>query len=92
MCPGCWALREKLAPQQKESETRLQTSSLVLGLISLVPMCLWVQAIAIVVSIVAIVKAKQGPARAARWRAVVGLVCACLGLVATIALAVFSQD
>ncbi len=85
MCPKCWELRQKVVPVvAAASETRLQTAGLAMGAVSLVPMCWWLQIASIVVNIVGIVKAKEGPARAVRWRSVTGLVLSCLGLLGTV--------
>ena len=85
MCPNCWQLRAKVAVVVKPvSKTRLQTAGLVMGAFSLVPFCWWFQIAAIVVSIVGIVKAKEGAAREVRWRAVLGLVLAAVGLSITV--------
>ena len=80
MCPACWALREKVVqPLRSYSTTRMQTAGLVLGLIALLPIPA-LQIGAVVLNIVAIVKAKEPLQRAVRWRPVVGLCCACGGL------------
>jgi hypothetical protein len=79
MCPACWDLRATaVQPQKRISGTRLQTAGLVLGLFALLP--LWpVWLASFVVNIVAIAKASQPPARAVRWRPIVGLTVTCLG-------------
>jgi hypothetical protein len=79
MCPACWELRERSVKPQQQSRTALQTTGLVLGCVSLAP--LWfVQVISIVVNIVAIVKAKEGPAYDVRWRPITGLVLTAVGI------------
>lgn len=85
MCPSCWELRSRAVPANTTSPTRLQTAGLVLGCISLLP--IWfIQLISLVINIVAIVKAKQGPARAVRWRPITGLVLTCVGIVGMVTL------
>jgi hypothetical protein len=86
MCPACWEMRQrKVPPQEVQSGTRMQTVGLVLGCISLFP--IWfLQLLSLVINIVAIVKAKEPPARDVRWRPIVGLVLTVLGLVGTAAL------
>jgi hypothetical protein len=79
MCPACWELRAVKVPEQKSSSTGLQTAALVLGCIAILPIPL-VQLASLVLCIVAIVKARHGPARAVRWKPVVGLCCTGVGL------------
>lgn len=80
MCPGCWALRAaKVEPQAKYSGTALQTTGLVMGAIAVLPIPA-IQIGAVVVNIIALVKAKEGPAYDARWKAKLGLGLACLGV------------
>jgi predicted small integral membrane protein len=79
MCPACWELRAVKVPDQKSSTTGLQTASLVLGCISLLPIPL-LQLASIIIGIVALVKAREGPARAARRRPIIGLCLTGVGL------------
>jgi hypothetical protein len=80
MCPACWQLRAQRVPaQQASSSTSLQTAGLVIGCISVLPI-LPLQITSLVINIIAIVKAREGPARAVRWRPVVGLCATGLGL------------
>ena len=84
MCPACWELRAVKVPDQRSLNTGLQTAALVLGIISAVHPCLMVASL--VVGIIAIVKAKEGPAKAARWRPIVGLCCTGLWMLVWIAI------
>jgi hypothetical protein len=61
------------AAPRSSAGTVLPTIGLVLGAASIIPCCL-VGVVSIAVNIVAIVMAKEPPARAVRWRAVLGLV------------------
>jgi hypothetical protein len=74
LCPSCWALRaaESIEGVAPGSDTTWQTAGLVMGVASFIPCC-FIAVPAIVINIVAIVKAKQGAARAVRWRPIVGL-------------------
>ena len=85
MCPACWQLRERVVVQTVQSGTRLQTAGLVLGCISLLP--IWfLQLISLVVNIIAIVKAKESPAREVRWRPILGLALTLVGAVGMVVL------
>jgi hypothetical protein len=79
MCPACWELRAIKVPEQKSSMTGLQTAALVLGCIAILPIPL-VQIASLVLGIVALVKARQGPARAVRWKPILGLCLTGVGL------------
>jgi hypothetical protein len=68
VCPACWARQPTSAP----ASTVLQTTGLVLGVLSIVPCCpLFV--VSIVVNIAGIVLAKEPPARDVRWKPITGL-------------------
>lgn len=73
MCPSCWELRAQKVPAlTAPSGTRLQTTGLVLGALSVLP--IWPLILgSLITNIVAIVKAKEPPARDVRWRPVAGL-------------------
>lgn len=90
MCPACWDLRFQRveANQGRSSGTALQTTGLVLGGIALIPMCVAFQLAALIVNIIAIVKAKEPPASLVRWRPITGLVLTCLGILMTVLFAV----
>ncbi len=81
MCPACWTLRaQQVKPVKASSGTALQTTGLVLGALAMIP-CLWpVQLASLIVNILALVRAKDGPARAVRRRAVIGLALTGLGV------------
>lgn len=91
MCPACWALREAtVAPQQTYSGTALQTTGFVLGFIALFPIPAF-QLATLAVNVIGLIRAKEGtPARAVRWKSVVGLCCAGAGLMIDFALGVFA--
>jgi hypothetical protein len=73
MCPACWEMRARKVPAaEATSSTRLQTAGMVIGLISILPIPV-LQIASLVLNIIAIVRAKEGAARAARWRPIVGL-------------------
>lgn len=90
MCPACWDLRFQRveANQGRSSGTALQTTGLVLGGIALIPMCVAFQLAALIVNIIALVKAKEPPASLVRWRPITGLVLTCLGILMTVLFAV----
>jgi hypothetical protein len=68
-------------------DTRLQTTALVLGILSILP--LWPLMVgAVVVGIVGIVKAKEPPARDVRWRPILGLCIAGVSIVGWLSLLV----
>lgn len=80
MCPACWELRSKVAQKvDTKPSTRLQTTALVLGCIAILPI-LFLQITALVVGIVALVKTRNPTIRHARWRPIVGLVFAGVGI------------
>jgi hypothetical protein len=86
MCPACWELRAVKVPELKQSSpTRLQTAALVVGCISVLPI-IQLQIGSLVLCIVALVKAKDGPARAVRWKPVVGLCCTLAGMMIWLAI------
>ena len=91
MCPACWALRTQRVEsnQGRGSGTALQTAGLVLGIIAVIPMCVAFQLAALVVNIVALVKAKEPPARLVRWRPITGLALTVVGLVLTVVFSLF---
>ena len=85
MCPSCWALRSRSVPEnQGRSRVGLQTIGLVLGVVSLIPMCVAVQIASLVVNIVAMVKAKDLPEGHPRWKAITGLALTLLGVGITV--------
>lgn len=91
LCPSCWELRSQRVPlQQKQSETRLQTAGLVLGIISLAPFCIALQLGSVAVNIIAIVRAKEGEARKVRWRPIVGLCLTGVGLLIELSMIAYS--
>lgn len=61
-----------MKPNLEYSETRLQTTGLVLGCCCVLPIPVLLIA-STIVNLIAIVKAKEGRAREARWKPVVGL-------------------
>jgi len=81
MCPTCWELRQKVAPKPPNTKATIQTVGLVLGVFSLIPGCFALQVASIIVNIIAIVRAKEPFARSVRWRAILGLLLSCVGLV-----------
>lgn len=86
MCPACWELRaSKVQPQQqKDSNVTLVNAGLALGVVSLIPGCLAIQLGALVVNSIALVRARQPPARELRWRAALGLCLTGVGFVGSI--------
>lgn len=82
MCAACWELRARTVTPQNisESGTALLTIGLVLGVISLLP-AVALQICSLVVNIMALVRAKESPAREKRWRSVVGLCLTGVGVV-----------
>lgn len=82
MCPGCWALAARNAATHAKGGTALQTTGLVLGVLSVIPftVCLFAP-VSLVVNVIAIAKAKHPPARDVRWRPIAGLVLTALGFV-----------
>jgi len=92
MCPNCWDLRSRnVTENQGRSGANLQVIGLVLGVLSLIPMCVAVQIASLVVNIVALVKARQFPPGHPRWQAITGLSLTLLGLVATVVIAVMND-
>lgn len=93
MCPACWELRLRRVEtnQGRGSGTALQTSGLVLGVIALVPMCVAFQIASLIVNIIAIVKAKEPPARLVRWRPITGLVLTVVGVLMTVLVALLGD-
>jgi hypothetical protein len=86
LCKSCWALRDqKVKPNKEYSATRLQTAGLVMGCCCLLPIPVLILA-SLVVNILAIVKATDGPARDVRWRPVVGLCVTGVGIVELVVL------
>jgi hypothetical protein len=75
MCAACWDLRSRTVTPQKVSVPgmALLNAGLALGVVSLIPSCFVVQIASVVVNIVALVRARNSPAREQRWRSVVGL-------------------
>ncbi|MDY7226520.1 B-box zinc finger protein [Hyalangium rubrum] len=91
MCPACWELRGRnVTVNQARSGTGLQTAGLVLGVISLIPMCVAIQIASLVLNIVALVKSKEPPADKVRWQPITGLILTAVGLVATVLIAVLN--
>jgi hypothetical protein len=92
MCPNCWALRSRnVTENQGRGGTNLQTIGLVLGVVSLVPMCVAIQIASLVVNIVALVKARDLPAGHRRWQPITGLILTLLGAGATVLIAVMND-
>ena len=81
LCPGCADLRvQRVAPVVVgASNTGLQTTGFVLGLISLLPIPV-VMIASVVINIIALVKAKEPPASLKRWKSWVGLTLSCLSI------------
>lgn len=85
ICASCFELRgQKVVQIAQTSPTRLQTAGLVLGCICLLPIPALIIA-SLVVNGVAIYRAKEGPARVARWKPILGL---CLTMVGVLELVV----
>jgi hypothetical protein len=86
MCPACWELRSRSVTtnQARGSGTSLQTAGLVLGVLSLVPMCLAVQLASLILNIIAWTKAKEPPASYVRWRPQLGLALTLVGFALTL--------
>jgi hypothetical protein len=89
LCKSCWELRDqKVKPIKEYSATRLQTTGLVMGCFCVLPIPVLLLA-SLVVNIVAIVKATDGPARMVRWRPIVGLCATLFGILELVALIAF---
>ncbi len=84
MCPNCWGLRAQKVEAPKINKHGLQNAGLALGIISLIPapQFIVVQIAALIVCGIGIAKAEPS----VRWRPIVGLVCAILGILGMIAL------
>ncbi|XXF78698.1 hypothetical protein P2318_02770 [Myxococcaceae bacterium GXIMD 01537] len=80
MCPGCWELRARTVPAQLSGGTSLPTVGLVLGVLSLIPMCIAVQLGSLVVNLMALGKTREGEARRRRWQVVTGLALTGVGM------------
>jgi hypothetical protein len=90
MCESCWALRgAQVQEHPTVSPTRLQTVGLVLGCIAVLPIPA-VQLGSLVVNIIALVRSREGPARAVRWKAGLGLGLTLLGMMILGAIIVFA--
>jgi hypothetical protein len=73
ICTACWELRAKVVePEQRQSKTRMQTTALVLGCVSCLPIPALMIA-SLVVCIMALVKAKEPESKAVRWKPALGL-------------------
>lgn len=70
VCPACWALTSQAASQT--TGNGLQIAGLVVGVISIVPCCP-LTLVSLVVNIIALINAKEPPARQARWMPIVGI-------------------
>lgn len=80
LCKSCWELRDqKVQPNKEYSETRLQTAGLVVGCFCVLPIPVLLIA-STIVNLIAIVKAKDGKAREARWKPIVGLCITLFGM------------
>jgi hypothetical protein len=92
MCPNCWELRSRSVPEnQGRGGTNLQTLGLVLGVCSLVPMCVAFQIASLVVNIVALVKARNLPEGQPRWKSTTGLILTLVGVALTVLFALLSD-
>ena len=81
LCKSCWQLRDqKVKPIKEYSATRMQTAGLVMGCCCVLPIPVLILA-SLIVNVIAIVKAKEGPAREVRWRPIVGLCMTGVGIV-----------
>jgi hypothetical protein len=79
MCPACWELRSRnVVDQTSKPSTAIFTASLVLGIISLLPLPV-VMFVSLVVGLMALVRAKN-QFEAQRWKPIVGLVLTVLSL------------
>ncbi len=83
MCPNCWGLRAQKVEAPKLNKHGLQNAGLALGILSLIPIpeMIIVQISALIVCGIGIGKADSS----VRWRPIVGLVCAILGIFGMIA-------
>ncbi len=92
LCKSCWELRDqKVKPIKVYSATRLQTSGLVMGCCCVLPIPVLLLA-SLVVNIVAIVKATEGPARQVRWRPIVGLCATLFGILELVVLVGYASS
>lgn len=92
MCPSCWDLRSRnVTENQGRGGTGIQTVGLVLGIASLVPMCVAFQIASLVVNIIALVKARELPAGHPRWKPITGLILTLIGVGVTVVLAVMNN-
>ena len=86
LCKNCWELRDqKVQPIKEYSATRLQTAGLVMGCFCILPIPVLILG-SLVVNIMAIAKATDGPARAVRWRPIVGLCVTLFGILELVVL------
>ena len=74
ICPACWAKLPNAT--QTAGGTGLQTAGLILGIASVIPCCP-LALVSTVVNVIAIIQAKNPPARDVRWKPILGL---CLSL------------
>lgn len=80
LCKSCWDLRDqKVAPNVEYSETRMQTTGLVLGCCCVLPIPVLLIA-SLVVNLIALAKAKTEKQLAVRWKPIVGLCVTCFGI------------
>ncbi len=95
LCASCWALRSKVVePHRIESKTWIQTTALVLGCVSCLPIPALMIA-SLVVCIVALVKAKEPESKAVRWKPAVGLAITLVSILFWISMVVlgsFAED
>lgn len=88
MCPTCWDLRARTVNAPEVAGTGFVVSGLVLGVLSLVPMCIAVQIASAIVNVVALYRTREPPGRERRWMPVTGLVLTGVGIVGSIIVAV----
>ncbi len=81
MCPSCWDLRERTVNAPEVAGMGLVVSGLVLGVLSLVPMCIAIQIASAIVNVVALYRTREPPGRQRRWMPITGLVLTGVGLV-----------
>lgn len=81
MCPTCWDLRARTVNAPEVAGMGLVVSGLVLGVLSLVPMCIALQIASLVVNGVSLRRTREPPGRERRWMPITGLALTGVGFV-----------
>ncbi|MBU8898729.1 hypothetical protein DRW03_10885 [Corallococcus sp. H22C18031201] len=80
MCPACWTLRASKVQSVPATGIAPATLGLIAGVVALIPLCPIIQVVALVLNIIVWVHNRRAPPPTGRWKPLLGMGLAVLGM------------